>query len=207
MMTFVSFIPVLVSDRFLDAAAKIYQMRQGTRRRCPLTAGISRTLTPTSSKQIAQIMRFSKGFLPTVKEVPADAVIPSHQLMLRAGLMRPLGAGIYSYLPLGYAVMKKIIEIVREEMDAIGGQEFLLPALNPIELWEETGRVQAFGDTMFHVKNRPLVLAPTHEEVITSIARNHVKWYKDLPQIWYRFKPNSVMSQGRNREFCADDSS
>ena len=87
-------------------------------------------------------MRFSKGFLPTVKEVPADAVIPSHQLMLRAGLMRPLGAGIYSFLPLGYAVMKKVIQIIREEMDAIGGQEFFLPALNPVELWEETGRVK-----------------------------------------------------------------
>jgi prolyl-tRNA synthetase len=157
-------------------------------------------------------MRFSKGFLPTVKEVPADAVIPSHQLMLRAGLMRPLGAGIYSFLPLGYAVMKKIIQIIREEMDAIGGQEFFLPALNPIELWEETGRVKAFGDTMFHIKNRPLVLAPTHEEVITSIARNHIKSYKDLPQIWYqiqtkfRNEPRPKSGVLRGRQFLMKDS-
>jgi len=157
-------------------------------------------------------MRFSKGFLPTVKEVPADAVIPSHQLMLRAGLMRPLGAGIYSFLPLGYAVMKKIIQIIREEMDVIGGQEFFLPALNPIELWEETGRVKAFGDTMFHIKNRPLVLAPTHEEVITSIARNHIKSYKDLPQIWYqiqtkfRNEPRPKSGVLRGRQFLMKDS-
>ena len=157
-------------------------------------------------------MRFSKGFFPTVKEVPADAVIPSHQLMLRAGLMRPLGAGIYSFLPLGYAVMKKVIQIIREEMDAIGGQEFLLPALNPIELWEETGRVKAFGDTMFHVKNRPLVLAPTHEEVITSIARNHIRSYKDLPQIWYqiqtkfRNEPRPKSGVLRGRQFLMKDS-
>ena len=157
-------------------------------------------------------MRFSKGFLPTVKEVPADAVIPSHQLMLRAGLMRPLGAGIYSFLPLGYAVMKKIIQIIREEMDAIGGQEFFLPALNPVELWEETGRVKAFGDTMFHIKNRPLVLAPTHEEVITSIARNHIKSYKDLPQIWYqiqtkfRNEPRPKSGVLRGRQFLMKDS-
>ena len=157
-------------------------------------------------------MRFSKGFLPTVKEVPADAVISSHQLMLRAGLMRPLGAGIYSFLPLGYAVMKKIMQIVREEMDAIGGQEFFLPALNPIELWEETGRVKAFGDTMFHIKNRPLVLAPTHEEVMTSIARNHIRSYKDLPQIWYqiqtkfRNEPRPKSGVLRGRQFLMKDS-
>lgn len=157
-------------------------------------------------------MRLSKGFFPTVKEVPSDAVIPSHQLMLRAGLMRPLGAGIYSYLPFGYAVMKNVIEIIREEMDAIGGQEFLLPALNPVELWEESGRVQAFGDTMFHIKNRPLVLAPTHEEVITSIARNHIKSYKDLPQIWYqiqgkfRNEPRPKSGVLRGRQFLMKDS-
>ncbi|HTY11185.1 MAG TPA: proline--tRNA ligase [Bacteroidota bacterium] len=157
-------------------------------------------------------MRFSKGFLPTVKEVPADAVIPSHQLMLRAGLMRPLAAGIYSFLPLGYAVMKKVIQIVREEMDAIGGQEFFLPALNPIELWEETGRVAAFGDTMFHLKNRPLVLAPTHEEVIASIAKNHIRSYKELPQIWYqiqtkfRNEPRPKSGVLRGRQFLMKDS-
>jgi prolyl-tRNA synthetase len=156
-------------------------------------------------------MRFSKGFFPTVKEVPADAVIASHQLMLRAGLMRPLGAGIYSFLPLGYAVMKKTMEIIRQEMDAIGGQEFHLPALNPVELWEETDRVKAFGDIMFHIKNRGLVLAPTHEEIITSIARNHVKSYKEMPQIWYqiqtkfRNEPRPKSGVLRGRQFTMKD--
>lgn len=157
-------------------------------------------------------MRLSKGFFPTVKEVPADAVIPSHQLMIRAGLMRQLTAGIYSFLPLGYAVMKKVMQIIREEMDAIGGQEFHLPALNPIELWEETDRVKAFGDIMFHVKNRPMVLAPTHEEVITAIAKNHVKSYKDMPQIWYqiqtkfRNEPRPKSGVLRGRQFTMKDS-
>jgi len=157
-------------------------------------------------------MRLSKGFFPTIKEVPADAVIPSHQLMIRAGLMRQLTAGVYSFLPLGYAVMKKVMQIIREEMDAIGGQEFHLPALNPIELWEETDRVKAFGDIMFHVKNRPMVLAPTHEEVITAIAKNHVKSYKDMPQIWYqiqtkfRNEPRPKSGVLRGRQFTMKDS-
>ena len=111
-------------------------------------------------------MRLSSGFIPTVKETPAEAVIPSHKLMIRSGMVRALGAGIYAFLPLGYRVMKNVMEIIREEMDAIGGQELHLPALSPLELWEETGRVKAFGDILFHLKNRPLVLAPTHEEVI-----------------------------------------
>ncbi|MFA6541013.1 MAG: proline--tRNA ligase [Bacteroidota bacterium] len=157
-------------------------------------------------------MRLSKGFFPTVKEVPSDAVIPSHQLMIRAGLMRQLAAGIFSFLPIGYAVMKKVMQIIREEMDAIGGQEFHLPALNPIELWEETDRVKAFGDIMFHVKNRPMVLAPTHEEVITSIAKNHVKSYKEMPQIWYqiqtkfRNEPRPKSGVLRGRQFTMKDS-
>ncbi|MCX6137095.1 MAG: proline--tRNA ligase [Ignavibacteriales bacterium] len=156
-------------------------------------------------------MRFTKGFFPTVKEVPADAVIASHQLMIRAGLMRPLGAGIYSFFPLGYAVMKKVMQIIREEMDAIGGQEFHLPALNPVELWEETDRVKAFGDIMFHLKNRALVLAPTHEEIITSIARNHIKSYKEMPQIWYqiqtkfRNEPRPKSGVLRGRQFTMKD--
>lgn len=156
-------------------------------------------------------MRLSKGFFPTVKEVPSDAVIPSHQLMIRAGLMRQLTAGVYSFLPLGYAVMKKVMQIIREEMDAIGGQEFHLPALNPIELWEETDRVKAFGDIMFHIKNRQMVLAPTHEEVITAIAKNHVKSYKEMPQIWYqiqtkfRNEPRPKSGVLRGRQFIMKD--
>ncbi len=157
-------------------------------------------------------MRLSKNFIPTLKEVPSDAVIPSHQLMLRAGMIRPLGAGVYSFLPLGYRTLRKAMEIIRDEMDSIGGQEFHLPALNPVELWEETGRVKAFGDTMFHVKNRPLVLAPTHEEVICSIAKNHVKSYRDLPQIWYqiqtkfRNEPRPRSGVIRGRQFLMKDS-
>lgn len=157
-------------------------------------------------------MRLSKGFFPTVKEVPSDAVIPSHQLMIRAGLMRQLAAGIFSFLPIGYSVMKKVMQIIREEMDAIGGQEFHLPALNPIELWEETDRVKAFGDIMFHIKNRAMVLAPTHEEVITNIAKNHVKSYKEMPQIWYqiqtkfRNEPRPKSGVLRGRQFTMKDS-
>ena len=157
-------------------------------------------------------MRLSKSFVPTLKETPSDALIPSHQLMLRAGMIRPLGAGLYSFLPLGYRLLKKIMEIIRDEMDSIGGQEFHLPALNPVELWEETGRVKAFGDTMFHVKNRPLVLAPTHEEVICSIAKNHIRSYRDLPQIWYqiqekfRNEPRPRSGVIRSRQFFMKDS-
>ena len=150
-------------------------------------------------------MKFSKSFIPTLKEVPADAVIPSHILMLRAGMTRMLSAGIYSFLPLGYKMIKKITEVIREEMDAIGGQEFHLPALNPKEIWEQTGRVEAFGDTMFHVKNRDLVLAPTHEEIMTYHAKGEIKSYKELPQIWYQIqtkfrneaRPRSGVIRGR----------
>jgi prolyl-tRNA synthetase len=157
-------------------------------------------------------MRLSKYFIPTLKEIPADAVIESHKLMLRSGMMRPLSAGIYSFLPLGYRALKKAMELVRQEMDAIGAQEFHLPALNPIELWEETGRVKAFGDTMFHIKNRPLILAPTHEEVMTSIAKTHIRSYRDLPQIWYqiqtkfRNEPRPRSGVIRSRQFFMKDS-
>ncbi|MEK6572549.1 MAG: aminoacyl--tRNA ligase-related protein, partial [Bacteroidota bacterium] len=157
-------------------------------------------------------MRLSKAFIPTLKETPTDAAIPSHQLMIRAGLIRPLTAGVYSFLPLGYRVARRVMEIVRQEMNAIGGQEFHLPALNPLELWEATGRVEAFGDILFHVKNRPLVLAPTHEEVVCQIAKNHVKSYKDLPQIWYqiqtkfRNEPRPRSGVLRGRQFIMKDS-
>ncbi len=157
-------------------------------------------------------MRLSTYFLPTLKENPADATMASHRLMVRAGLIRPLAAGIYSWLPMGWRVMKKVMEIIREEMDAIGGQEFQLPALNPIEIWEETGRVEAFGDTLFHIKNRPLVLAPTHEEIFTTIARDNMKSYRDFPQIWYqiqtkfRNEPRPRSGVIRGRQFFMKDS-
>jgi prolyl-tRNA synthetase len=157
-------------------------------------------------------MRLSTYFVPTLKEIPSDAAIPSYQLMLRAGMIRLLSAGVYSFLPLGYRVMRKVMQVIREEMDAIGGQEFHLPALNPLELWEETGRVKDFGDNLFHVKNRPLVLAPTHEEVICWLAKNHIKSYRDLPQIWYqiqtkfRNEPRPRSGVLRCREFVMKDS-
>ncbi len=156
-------------------------------------------------------MKLSKSFVPTLKEVPNDAVVASHILMLRSGMIRMVGAGIYSFLPLGYKVIKKISQIIREEMDTIGGQEFHLPALNPKEIWEETGRVEAFGDTLFHIKNRDYVLAPTHEEIMTFHARNVVKSYKDMPQIWYqiqtKFRNEARPRSGviRSRQFLMKD--
>ena len=156
-------------------------------------------------------MKLSKYFVPTLKEVPSDATVTSHILMLRSGMIRMLSAGIYSFLPLGYRVVRKVSQIIREEMDAIGGQEFHLPALNPKEIWDETGRVEAFGDILFHVKNREYVLAPTHEEIITYHARNVVKSYKDMPQIWYqiqtkfRNEPRPRSGVIRGRQFLMKD--
>ena len=157
-------------------------------------------------------MKLSKYFVPTLKEVPSDATVKSHILMLRSGMIRMVGAGIYSFLPLGYRVVRKISEIIREEMNTIGGQEFHLPALNPKEIWEETNRVEAFGDILFHIKNREYVLAPTHEEIMTFHARNVVKSYKDMPQIWYqiqtkfRNEPRPRSGVIRGRQFLMKDS-
>jgi prolyl-tRNA synthetase len=156
-------------------------------------------------------MRLSKSFVPTLKEVPSDAAVTSHILMLRAGMVRMVSAGIYSFLPVGYRVIRKISEIIREEMNAIGGQEFHLPALNPKEVWEETGRVEAFGDILFHIENREYVLAPTHEEIMTFHARNVLKSYKDMPQIWYqiqtkfRNEPRPRSGVIRGRQFLMKD--
>ncbi|NMB80993.1 MAG: proline--tRNA ligase [Ignavibacteria bacterium] len=156
-------------------------------------------------------MRFTKNFIPTLKEVPADAVIPSHVLMIRAGMVRMLSAGIYSFLPLGYKVVRKISDIIREEMNEIGGQEFHFPGLNPKEIWDATGRVEAFGDILFHVKNRDYVLAPTHEEIVAFHAKGAVTSYKDLPQIWYqiqtkfRNEPRPRSGVIRGRQFLMKD--
>jgi len=156
-------------------------------------------------------MRLSKAFIPTLKEIPSDAVIPSHQLMLRAGLMRQLTAGVYAFLPLGYRAMLRATQIVREEMNAIGGQEFHLPALNPESLWIQTGR-RNIPNFILSVKERDLVLAPTHEEVIAWIAAMHIQSYKDLPQIWYqiqtkfRNEPRPRSGVLRGRQFVMKDS-
>lgn len=156
-------------------------------------------------------MKFSQYFLPTLKEVPSDSVIPSHILMVRAAMIRQLTAGVYSYLPLGLKVFRKIEQIVREEMNAIGGNEFHLPALSPNELWAETGRLEDYGDDIFRIKNRELVLAPTHEEVFTSIAKPNLISYKNLPQIWYQIQTkfrNEARPRGgvlRGRQFTMKD--
>jgi prolyl-tRNA synthetase len=136
-------------------------------------------------------MRWSQYFIPTLREDPADAEIISHRLLLRAGVIRQLSAGIYSFLPLGQRIAIKIMQILREEMNAIGGQEFFLPALHPAEIWQESGRWSAIGDEMFRFKDRKgtdMCLGMTHEEVFTSIARNEVRSYKQLPQCWYQIQ-------------------
>ena len=157
--------------------------------------------------------RWSQLFIPTLREAPADAEVASHKLLLRAGYIRQLGAGIYSYLFLGNRSINKVIAIVREEMDRIG-QEFLLPALNPREVWEESGRWSVMGDNMFRLQDRKgaeLCLAMTHEEVMTSIARNELRSYKQLPQIWYqiqtkfRDEPRPKSGLLRVRQFIMKD--
>jgi prolyl-tRNA synthetase len=158
--------------------------------------------------------RWSKLFIPTLREAPADAEVASHKFLLRAGYIRQLGAGIYSYLPLGQRSLNKIIAIVRDEMDKIG-QEFFLPAIHPRELWEESGRWGTMGDNMFRLKDRKgadLCLGMTHEEVMTSIARSEVRSYKQLPQIWYqiqtkfRDEPRPKSGLLRVRQFIMKDS-
>ena len=136
-------------------------------------------------------MRWSNYFIPTLREDPADAEVISHKLLLRAGVIRQLSAGIYSLLPLGQRIALKVMQILREEMNAIGGQEFYLPALHPAELWQESGRWQAIGDEMFRLKDRKntdMCLGMTHEEVFTAIARNEIRSYKQLPQVWYQIQ-------------------
>lgn len=159
-------------------------------------------------------MKMSNLLLPTLKELPAEAELISHQLMMRAGLMNKLASGIYNYLPLGYRVIKKVEDITREEMDAMGGQELLMPALNPAELWMETGRWEEMGENMFRLKDRhsrDFCLGMTHEEVITDISRRTIKSYKNLPAILYqiqtkfRDEPRPRAGIIRAREFIMKD--
>jgi prolyl-tRNA synthetase len=136
-------------------------------------------------------MRWSQYFIPTLREDPADAEVVSHKLLLRAGVVRQLSAGIYSYLPLGQRIALKIIQILREEENRIGGQEFYLPALHPAEVWQESGRWNAIGDDMFRLKDRKgadMCLGMTHEEIFTTIARHEIRSYKQLPQVWYQIQ-------------------
>jgi prolyl-tRNA synthetase len=160
-------------------------------------------------------MRYSRLFIPTLKEVPAEAEAASHKLMVRAGYVRQLAAGLYIYLPLGLRVMHKINQIIREEMNAIGGQEVSMPVLNPAEVWQQTGRWDAIGDEMFRLKDRggrDMCLAMTHEETMTWLAAHDIRSYRDLPQVWYQLqtklrdeaRPKSGIL--RTREFVMKDS-
>ncbi len=162
-------------------------------------------------------MRWRNYFIPTTKETPKDATAASHILMVRAGLVRQLAAGVYTYLPLGFRVLRKVEAIVREEMDRAGAIELKMPVLTPLSLWEETGRVEAMGDVLMRIAGAPgdwrsgLVLGPTHEEIITDLARAYLKSYKQLPvnlyQIQAKFRGEARAKSGvlRTREFLMKD--
>ncbi len=158
--------------------------------------------------------RWSQLFIPTLREAPADAEVASHKFLVRSGYIRQLGAGIYSYLFLGQRSILRIIDVVRDEMNRIG-QEFLLPAIHPREVWEQSGRWQGMGDNMFRLKDRKgadLCLGMTHEEIMTDIARKELRSYKQLPQIWYqiqnKFRDEARPKSGliRVRQFTMKDS-
>jgi len=160
-------------------------------------------------------MLFSKMFIPTLREVPADAEAISHILMLRAGYVRQLASGLYMYLPLGLRVINKINNVLKEEMNAIGGQEISLPVLHPAEIWQQTGRWDAIGDEMFRLKDRTgrdMCLGMTHEEIMTWLASREIRSYRDMPQVWYQIqtklrdeaRPKSGIL--RTREFAMKDS-
>ncbi|MBW3539810.1 MAG: proline--tRNA ligase, partial [Planctomycetes bacterium] len=146
-------------------------------------------------------MRWSQTFIPTMKENPADAEIPSHRLMLRAGLIRQLMAGAYTYLPLGWRALRKAEQIVREEMDAAGALELHMPALQPIELFERTGRREAFGNVLINFelsrgdRKVHVALGPTHEEVVTDLVARHISSYRQLPLTLYQ-----IQTKFRNEE-------
>ncbi|MGZ8192266.1 MAG: proline--tRNA ligase, partial [Methylobacter sp.] len=159
-------------------------------------------------------MRTSQFPLNTIKETPADAEIASHQLMIRAGLIRKLAAGLYSWLPLGLRVLRKVEKITRKEMEKAGALEVLMPALQPAELWQETGRWEQYGPELARLKDRhdrDFCLGPTHEEIITDLARNEIKSYKQLPITYYqiqtKFRDEIRPRFGimRSREFIMKD--
>ena len=159
-------------------------------------------------------MRFSNLYVKTLKETPKEAVVESHKLMLRSSMIKKLASGVYTYLPLGYKVLRKVETIVREEMDRAGSQELFMPVLQPAEIWKETGRWDAMGPEMVRLKdrhNRDFILGPTHEEVITDIIRNDISSYKSLPmslyQIQTKFRDERRPRFGlmRGREFLMKD--
>jgi len=159
-------------------------------------------------------MRLSKLFGKTLREVPAEAETVSHQLLLKAGMVQQVTAGVYSYLPLGWRALRKMEQVIREEMDAAGAQELCMPVLQPLEMWEESGRAEAFGKGLFTLvdrKERKLALGPTHEEMVTELARRNVKSYRDLPLMLYqiqtkfRDEPRPRGGLLRVREFTMKD--
>ena len=159
-------------------------------------------------------MRLSRMFGKTLRSEPAEAESISHRLMLKAGMVHQVSAGVYSYMPLAWRVLRKIENIIREEMNAAGGQEVRMPVIQPLELWETSGRASAFGDNLFKLndrRGRPLCLAPTHEEVITQMAIQHIHSYKDMPQMPYqiqtklRDEPRPRAGLMRVREFDMKD--
>ncbi len=159
-------------------------------------------------------MKFSQSFIPTLKETPAEAEVISHQLMLRAGMIRKLASGIYTWLPLGLRVLKKVERIVRQEMDAAGAQELLMPGVQPADLWQESGRWEHYGKELLRFKDRhdhDYCLAPTHEEVITDLVRKEIRSYRDMPlnlyQIQTKFRDEIRPRFGvmRAREFIMKD--
>ena len=159
-------------------------------------------------------MRWSTMHIPTLRDDPADAGAPSHRLLLRAGYIRQLMAGHYSLLPLGQRVRLKVIGIIREEMDRIGAQEFLMPVMHPAELWIKSGRWELMGDELFRLKDRKgadFVLGMTHEEIISTLA-TEMESYRELPQLWYQFQtklrdePRPKAGLMRTREFTMKDS-
>jgi len=159
-------------------------------------------------------MRVSKLFQRTQREEPGEAALASHKLLLKAGMIHQIAAGIYSYLPLGFRALKKIEKVVREEMEGIGGQEILMPALQPLELWRETGRDLAFGKTLFVLRDRrdrELCLGPTHEEIIARLSSSLIRSYRDLPllvfqiQTKFRDEPRARGGLVRLREFLMKD--
>lgn len=160
-------------------------------------------------------MRLDKSLIATLREDPKEAESKSHRLLLRGGFIKQLASGIHTYLPLGWRILLKISNIVREEMDRIGAQEMLMPAISPRELWEESGRWKEYGADMFRLKdrkNREYCLCPTHEEIVADIARSKIRSYRDLPQIWYqmqtkfRDEPRPRSGVLRSRQFIMKDS-
>ena len=136
-------------------------------------------------------MRASQFLIATLKETPADAEVISHQLMLRSGMIRKLASGLYTWLPMGLRVLRKVERIIREEMDRSGAQEVLMPVVQPAELWEESGRWEQYGAELLRISDRherAFCLGPTHEEVITDLIRNEIKSYKQLPANFYQIQ-------------------